>query len=136
MRGVVIIGEGEKDEAPMLFNGETVGDGTGFACDIAVDPIDGTTLTAMGRGSAIAVIAVSEPRHHVRPRAVRLHGQARGRSRGSRRHRHRRRRWPRTSHRVAEAKGEQVRDVTAVILDRPRHAELIAEVRAAGAASG
>ncbi len=59
MRGTVIIGEGEKDEAPMLYNGEEVGDGTGVDCDIAVDPIDGTTLTALGRGNAIAVIAVS-----------------------------------------------------------------------------
>src|SRR6478736_1997731 len=60
MTGTVIIGEGEKDEAPMLYNGEVVGDGTGFECDIAVDPIDGTTLTALGRGNAVAVIAISE----------------------------------------------------------------------------
>ena len=60
MDGVVIIGEGEKDEAPMLFNGEKVGDGSAPKCDVAVDPIDGTTLTALGRGNAIAVLAVSE----------------------------------------------------------------------------
>jgi fructose-1,6-bisphosphatase II len=60
MAGVIVIGEGEKDEAPMLFNGEEVGDGTGPLVDIAVDPIDGTTLTALGRGNALAVIAVSE----------------------------------------------------------------------------
>ena len=60
MDGVVIIGEGEKDEAPMLYNGERIGDGTPPQTDIAVDPIDGTTLTALGRGNAIAVIAVSE----------------------------------------------------------------------------
>ena len=60
MDGVVIIGEGEKDEAPMLYNGERIGDGTPPEADIAVDPIDGTTLTALGRGNAIAVIAVSE----------------------------------------------------------------------------
>jgi fructose-1,6-bisphosphatase II len=60
MDGVVVIGEGEKDEAPMLFNGERIGDGTPPATDIAVDPIDGTTLTAMGRSNAISVIAVSE----------------------------------------------------------------------------
>jgi len=59
MNGVVVIGEGEKDEAPMLFNGERVGDGTGPECDIAVDPIDGTTLTSLGRPGAIAVIALS-----------------------------------------------------------------------------
>jgi fructose-1,6-bisphosphatase II len=60
MNGVVVIGEGEKDEAPMLFNGERVGDGTTPLTDVAVDPIDGTTLTAYGRANAIAVIAVSE----------------------------------------------------------------------------
>ena len=60
MDGIVVIGEGEKDEAPMLFNGERVGDGTAPLTDVAVDPIDGTTLTALGRANAIAVIAVSE----------------------------------------------------------------------------
>src|SRR3546814_7207795 len=60
MDGVVVIGEGEKDEAPMLFNGERIGDGTPMLTDIAVDPIDGTTLTSLGRGGAIAVIAVFE----------------------------------------------------------------------------
>ena len=58
MAGLVVIGEGEKDEAPMLYNGEEIGDGTGALTDIAVDPIDGTTLTARGRGGAISVIAV------------------------------------------------------------------------------
>ena len=62
MNGVVVIGEGEKDEAPMLFNGEKVGDGSGPSCDVAVDPIDGTTLTAKGMNNAISVIAVA-PRH-------------------------------------------------------------------------
>src|SRR5580698_9392001 len=60
MDGIVVIGEGEKDEAPMLFNGERIGTGEAPATDIAVDPIDGTTLTALGRGGALAVIAVSE----------------------------------------------------------------------------
>ena len=60
MDGIVVIGEGEKDEAPMLFNGEAIGDGSPPATDIAVDPIDGTTLTALGRGNAVAVIVVSE----------------------------------------------------------------------------
>src|SRR5215469_5197683 len=59
MNGVVVIGEGEKDMAPMLYNGERVGDGTGPECDVAVDPIDGTRLTANGMPNAIAVIAVS-----------------------------------------------------------------------------
>src|ERR687897_2488216 len=60
MNGVVVIGEGEKDEAPMLYNGEEVGDGSGSLADVAVDPIDGTTLTSLGRGNALAVIAVSD----------------------------------------------------------------------------
>src|SRR5690606_2369081 len=60
MDGIVVIGEGEKDEAPMLYNGEAVGDRTATQTDVAVDPIDGTTLTALGRGNAISVIAVSE----------------------------------------------------------------------------
>ena len=60
MDGTVIIGEGEKDEAPMLYNGERIGDGSPPECDIAVDPIDGTTLTSKGRGNALAVIALSE----------------------------------------------------------------------------
>src|SRR5688500_1904430 len=59
MRGTVVIGEGEKDNAPMLYNGEQVGDGTGPECDVAVDPIDGTTLTAKGMANAIAVMAVA-----------------------------------------------------------------------------
>src|SRR5215217_7581856 len=60
MNGVVVIGEGEKDEAPMLFNGEEVGDGDGPECDVAVDPIDGTTLTAKGMNNAIAVMALAD----------------------------------------------------------------------------
>src|SRR6266496_1231910 len=60
MDGIVVIGEGEKDEAPMLYNGERVGSGTPPETDIAVDPVEGTTLTALGRGNAISVIAVSE----------------------------------------------------------------------------
>src|SRR5690349_7499613 len=60
MAGVVVIGEGEKDEAPMLFNGEDVGDGHGPAVDVAVDPLEGTRLTALGQPNAIAVIAVAE----------------------------------------------------------------------------
>ena len=60
MDGIVVIGEGEKDNAPMLFNGEKIGDGSPPMTDIAVDPIDGTTLTALGHGGALAVIAVSE----------------------------------------------------------------------------
>src|SRR5881394_2665138 len=70
MNGVVVIGEGEKDEAPMLYNGEEVGDGTGALCDVAVDPIDGTTLMSKGMPGAIAVIAVSERGTMFDPSAV------------------------------------------------------------------
>jgi fructose-1,6-bisphosphatase II len=132
MDGIVVIGEGEKDEAPMLYNGENIGDGTPPRTDVAVDPIDGTTPTALGRGGALAVIAVSErgtmfnpgpcvymEKLAVGPEAagkVSLDQSATDNIRA-----------------VAEAKGESVRDVTAVILDRPRHADLIEEVRSTGA---
>ncbi|MFL6021950.1 MAG: fructose-bisphosphatase class II, partial [Marmoricola sp.] len=70
MRGTVVIGEGEKDNAPMLYNGEEVGDGTGPECDVAVDPIDGTTLTAKGMANAVAVLAVSPRGSMYDPSAV------------------------------------------------------------------
>ena len=70
MRGVVVIGEGEKDNAPMLFNGEEVGDGTGPACDVAVDPIDGTRLCANGMPNAVSVLAVAERGSMYDPSAV------------------------------------------------------------------
>jgi fructose-1,6-bisphosphatase II len=132
MDGIVVIGEGEKDEAPMLFNGERIGDGTSIETDIAVDPIDGTTLTALGRGNAIAVIAVSErgtmfnPGPCVYMEKIAVGPEAKGAVDLDR--------SPTENlESVAKAKGESVRDVTAVILDRPRHEDLIAEVRAAGA---
>src|SRR5690349_16276216 len=70
MDGVVVIGEGEKDNAPMLYNGERVGDGTGPECDVAVDPIDGTTLTAKGMANAVAVLAVAPRGSMYDPSAV------------------------------------------------------------------
>ena len=132
MDGVVVIGEGEKDEAPMLFNGERVGDGSPPLCDVAVDPVDGTTLVSLGRGNALAVIAVSNRNSMYDPGAcVYMNKIAVG---------------PESAgtidieasatenlRRVAAAKGEKVSDLTAVILDRPRHDALIAEVREAGA---
>ncbi|MGI8535446.1 MAG: class II fructose-bisphosphatase [Mycobacteriales bacterium] len=132
MRGVVVIGEGEKDEAPMLFNGEEVGDGDGPECDVAVDPIDGTTLMANGMPNAIAVMAVAERGTMYDPSSVfymdklvtgadaadvvdisapaAFNIQA-----------------------VAKAKGGAVEDVTVCILDRPRHDDLVRDVREAGA---
>ncbi len=132
MDGIVVIGEGEKDEAPMLFNGEAIGDGTPPATDIAVDPIDGTTLTALGRGNAVAVIAVSErgtmfdPGPCVYMEKIAVGPEAAGKVdiRAS---------VTDNLKAVAAAKGEAVRDVTAVVLDRDRHQAIIDEVRSAGA---
>jgi len=132
MDGVVVIGEGEKDEAPMLYNGEHIGDGTPPLADIAVDPIDGTRPTALGRGGALAVIAVSErgtmfdPGPCVYMEKIAVGPEAAG-------HIDVTRTPTENLQAVAKAKGESVRDITAVILDRPRHEDLIAEVRAAGA---
>jgi fructose-1,6-bisphosphatase II len=117
----------------MLYNGENVGDGSdGTLVDIAVDPIDGTTLTSLGRGNALAVIAVSErdtmfnPGPCVYMEKLAVGPQAKGAIDLTKS-------VTENLHRVAEAKGEDVRNVTAVILDRDRHTDLIAEVRAAGA---
>ncbi|MBD0843056.1 MULTISPECIES: class II fructose-bisphosphatase [unclassified Streptomyces] len=132
MNGVVVIGEGEKDEAPMLFNGERVGDGTGPEVDIAVDPIDGTTLTAKGMPNAIAVLAATERGAMFDPSAVfYMDKLVTG---------------PEAAdfvdidapvsvniRRVAKAKRATPEDVTVVILDRPRHEGIIKEIRDAGA---
>jgi fructose-1,6-bisphosphatase II len=132
MNGVVVIGEGEKDRAPMLFNGERVGDGTGPDCDVAVDPIDGTTLAAKGMANAISVIAVSPRGSMFDPSAVfYMEKLATG---------------PEAAdlvditipvgeniRRVAKAKKEPTSSVTVVILDRPRHEKLAQEIRDAGA---
>ncbi|MBN3930475.1 class II fructose-bisphosphatase [Streptomyces verrucosisporus] len=132
MNGVVVIGEGEKDEAPMLYNGERVGDGTGPECDVAVDPVDGTTLTAKGMGNAVSVLAVAERGSMFDPSAVfYMDKLATG---------------PEAAEfvditappavnirRVAKAKGGAPEDVTVVILDRPRHDGIVKEVRESGA---
>ena len=132
MDGIVVIGEGEKDNAPMLFNGEKIGDGTPPLTDIAVDPIDGTTLTAQGRGGALAVIAVAErgamfdPGPCVYMEKLAVGPRAKGACDI--------RRTPTENlHALSEALGRPVRDLTAVILDRPRHDALVAEVRSTGA---
>src|SRR3954463_4397132 len=132
MDGIVVIGEGEKDEAPMLYNGERIGDGSPPEADIAVDPVDGTTLTALGRGNAVSVIAVSERGTMFDPGpCVYMEKIAAG---------------PEAAHviditatptenvqAVAKALGKQVPEVTVVVLDRPRHEDLIGEIRQAGA---
>jgi fructose-1,6-bisphosphatase II len=132
MRGVVVIGEGEKDEAPMLYNGEEVGDGTGPEVDVAVDPLEGTRLTALGMPNAISVIAVAERGTMFFPGAalymdkiavgaeaadaIDIEGTP-----------------TENLERVAEAKRVDVNDLTVVVLERDRHDDLIAELRDAGA---
>jgi fructose-1,6-bisphosphatase II len=129
MAGVVVIGEGEKDEAPMLFNGEDVGSGTGPEVDVAVDPLEGTNLTAKGQPNAIATIACAERGTMFFPgAAVYMNKIACG---------------PESTDvidieappeenvkRVAKAKGVRPSDVTVVVLERDRHADLIAALRA------
>jgi fructose-1,6-bisphosphatase II len=132
MNGVVVIGEGEKDEAPMLYNGEQVGDGTGPEVDVAVDPLEGTRLTALGMPNAIAVIAVAErdtvffpgaavymDKIAVGPEAVDAIDINASPTENVRA--------------VAETKGLDPTEVTVVVLERDRHDDLIAELREAGA---
>ena len=132
MRGVVVIGEGEKDEAPMLYNGEEVGSGEGPEVDVAVDPLEGTRLTALGQPNAIAVIALAERGTMFFPgAAVYMEKIAVGpaaldsidirRSPGE------------NVRAVAEALGKTPREIDVVVLERDRHEELIAELREAGA---
>jgi len=132
MDGIVVIGEGEKDEAPMLFNGEKLGTGEKPAVDIAVDPIDGTTLTAKGLPGALAVVALAERGTMYNPSSiVYMNKIAVG---------------PEAKdmidinssvamniRRVARALRKEARDITVMVLDRPRHADLIAEIRQTGA---
>jgi len=132
MRGVVVIGEGEKDHAPMLFNGEAVGNGEGPEVDVAVDPLEGTRLTALGQPNAIAVIAVAErgtmllpgaafymEKIAVGPRAIDVIDITRSPTENV--------------NRVAVALGKTPREVDVVVLERDRHNDLILELRAAGA---
>ncbi|QBR93639.1 class II fructose-bisphosphatase [Nocardioides euryhalodurans] len=132
MNGTVVIGEGEKDAAPMLYNGEQVGDGTGPECDVAVDPIDGTTLTAKGMNNAIAVLAVAPRGAMYDPSAVfymkkLVTGPEAADVVDIR--------YPvaENIHQVAKAKGSRPEDVTVVLLDRPRHEKLVDEIRRTGA---
>src|SRR4029079_8193785 len=132
MSGVVVIGEGEKDNAPMLYNGEHVGDGTGPECDVAVDPIDGTTLTAKGMANAVSVLAVAPRGSMYDPSAVfymekLVTGPEAADLVDIR--------YPvaENIHQVAKAKGSSPEDVTVVVLDRPRHDRLVEQIRATGA---
>jgi fructose-1,6-bisphosphatase II len=132
MDGIVVIGEGEKDEAPMLYNGEHIGDGSPPQVDIAVDPLEGTELTAMGFPNALSVIALSERGTMFNPGpAVYMEKMATS---------------PSLAHvldmdkplgeivkAIAKEKGTDVGDVMVVMLDRPRHEEQVKEIREAGA---
>jgi fructose-1,6-bisphosphatase II len=132
MDGVVVIGEGEKDEAPMLYNGEEIGDGTPPPVDIAVDPLEGTRLTALGMPNALAVIALSERGTMFDPGpCVYMEKIAGGHEVADLLDLDRP--MSETVELVAERKGTDVRDVMVVVLDRPRHQDVIDEIRGAGA---
>ncbi len=132
MDGVVVIGEGEKDEAPMLYNGEHLGTGAAPQVDIAVDPIDGTRLTALGLPGAIAVVALAErgtmhnPEHLVYAQKIAVGPRAKGVIDIN---------APVKDNlaKVARALDKEIHDLTVVVLDRDRHTELIRQVRACGA---
>jgi fructose-1,6-bisphosphatase II len=132
MQGLIVIGEGEKDNAPMLHNGEEVGNGNGPMCDVAVDPIDGTTLTSNGLNGAVSVIALAPRGSMFDPKDVYYMNKIVT--------------GPEAAsvvditvpagenvRRVAKAKGVDVSDITVIVLDRPRHDDLLKELRAAGA---
>jgi len=130
--GVIVIGEGEKDKAPMLFNGEHVGNGQGPSADIAVDPIDGTALTAAGRQNALSMIAVADRGSMYDPSAVFYMDKI---VTGAEGHGVVDLRQPIgvNIQKLAKAKGKDIGDITVAVLDRPRHAQLIADIHAAGA---
>lgn len=132
MDGVIVIGEGEKDEAPMLFNGERLGTGSPPPVDIAVDPIDGTTLTATGRSGALSVVALAPRGAMVAPgKLVYMEKIAVGPDAVG----HIDIDAPVAANlkAIAQAKHRDVDDLTVMILDRPRHADLIKRVRETGA---
>jgi fructose-1,6-bisphosphatase II len=132
MDGIVVIGEGEKDEAPMLYNGERIGDGEPPEVDIAVDPLEGTRLCALGMPSAIAVIALAERGSMFDPGpCVYMEKIAGGPDVADLLDLDRP--LPETLRLIAERKGTDIRDVMVVMLDRERHHEMMAEVREAGA---
>jgi fructose-1,6-bisphosphatase II len=132
MRGVVVIGEGEKDEAPMLYNGEEVGNGEGPEVDVAVDPLEGTRLTALGQPNAIAVIAVAERGTMLFPGAA-LYMEKIAVGPAAIDAIDIERRPADNVAAVAEALGKTSREVDIVVLERERHDQLIAELREAGA---
>jgi len=132
MQGIVVIGEGEKDNAPMLHNGEQVGNQQGPLCDVAVDPIDGTSLTANGMNGAISVIALA-PRGAMFDPAGAFYMDKIVTGPASAAVIDIKASVAQNIQAVAKAKGLKVGEITVVVLNRPRHEKLISEIRAAGA---
>jgi len=132
MNGVIVIGEGEKDNAPMLYNGETVGNGSGLDFDVAVDPIDGTRPLAFGRSNSLATVAIAprgsmfNPGPFVYMNKLAVGPEAKGRINIEKS-------ITENLKAIAKAKHKDVEDLTTIILDRDRHIEMIAEIRKAGA---
>lgn len=132
MNGVIVIGEGEKDSAPMLYNGEKVGNGSDPDVDVAVDPIDGTRPLAFGRSNSLATVALAprgtmfDPGPFVYMNKIAVGPEGKGRINIEKS-------ITENLQAIAKAKGRAVEDLTTIILDRPRHAEMIAEIRKAGA---
>ncbi|MET1036127.1 MAG: class II fructose-bisphosphatase [Arthrobacter sp.] len=130
--GIVVIGEGEKDEAPMLYNGERVGDGTGPEVDVAVDPIDGTRLTALGINNALSVLAVAERGTMFDPSAV-FYMEKLVTGPDAAELVDLRLPVKQNLHLIAKAQNKRISQITVCILDRERHQPLVEEIRAAGA---
>lgn len=129
--GTIVIGEGERDEAPMLYIGEKVGGGEGPNIDIACDPLEGTTITALGRSEAISVIAAAEEGNFLHAPDTYMDKIAVGPAAKGAIDINKSPTWNLTE--VARANGKKIEDMMVIILDRPRHADLINEVRASGA---
>ncbi len=129
--GVIVIGEGEKDEAPMLYNGERLGTGQGPQVDIAVDPIDGTRLLALGRSNSIATVSLAERGTMFNPGPI-VYMEKFAVGPDAKGHIDLTASIADNLHSVARAKGVDLDDLTVVILDRPRHKDMIAEIRATG----
>lgn len=132
MNGVIVIGEGEKDKAPMLFNGEVVGNGSKPDVDVAVDPIDGTRPLAFGRSNSLAMVAIAprgtmfDPGPFVYMNKIAVGPEAKGKINIEKS-------ITENLNAIAKAKGKAVEDLTTIILDRPRHEAMVAEIRKAGA---
>ncbi len=132
LNGIIVIGEGEKDKAPMLFNGEKVGNGSQPDVDVAVDPIDGTRPLAFGRSNSLAMVAVAprgtmfDPGPFVYMNKIAVGPQAKGKINIEKS-------ITENLRAIAKAKGKAVEDLTTIILDRPRHDAMVAEIRKAGA---